>query len=281
MKVWVPGKFRLPQHRPYPPNTVQMFEEYFAYNYTGECDRVYLPVFWTSYYCVRNYGKDEKAVEELQGFLNNLDTSKKYFSVYQLDFGITLDVSHLDIIFFAPCGNRVDFPIPLLCTPLNYDFEFKDLTRDIFISFVGRETHFVRSILMRNLINKSGTYMSTGGHSPMTYSSILRRSVFALAPRGVGCTSFRILEAVYEGAIPVYISDEFVEPYGIDFNKYGVRIPLEDAHDTERILKEIPQEEILKKQRKLRQIKSVFTYQFCMRYINNKLNGKDRRSLPV
>jgi hypothetical protein len=45
------------------------------------------------------------------------------------------------------------------------------------------------------------------------FRELMSKSIFALCPRGVGSTSFRIAEALEFGCIPVYISDVFSYPF--------------------------------------------------------------------
>lgn len=46
----------------------------------------------------------------------------------------------------------------------------------------------------------------------------MSKTTFALCPRGVGSTSFRLAEAMEYGCIPVYISDTFSLPFDKKIN---------------------------------------------------------------
>jgi hypothetical protein len=79
----------------------------------------------------------------------------------------------------------------------------------------------------------------------------MSQSIFTLAPRGFGANSFRIAEAMQYGSIPVYISDEFILPFGVDFNRFGVLIEQNDAGRIEQVLELITPIEIIEKQNNL------------------------------
>lgn len=257
--VRVPEKFRPHHVNPYPPDNHMIFEEWFYKQFESSDGRIYLPVFWTSYYVNHGHGKDKFAIDELQQFLWSLDRTKKYFTIVQYDDGILNDISHLDIKVFAMCGNRIDYPLPLLCPPHEFSFSNK---RDLFANFIGAETHQIRSIMLKTLMGLPSYYLSTGIHPLHDYCNVLSRSVFTLAPRGYGITSFRIAEAVQYGSIPVYISDQFVIPHDIPFNRYGVIIHASQIGSIHEILSAIPQNVIEEKQESLKHASFLFSYEY-------------------
>jgi hypothetical protein len=111
-------------------------------------------------------------------------------------------------------GQPMDYPLPLICQP--HSFQFTE-QRDLLMSFVGANNHPIRDHLIRNYGQLSGSYVTSQRHSLREYCKILARSKFALCPRGYGPTSFRIMEALQYGAIPVYISDNFIMPHSRNF----------------------------------------------------------------
>lgn len=205
----MPETFRLKDNYYYPSDSKENFEDYFIRTFAkGDHQRVFLPIAWSSYYRRAAYGKDQSMLLSLQKQLNALDRTKKYFTVITWDDGILNDVSHLDLQVFAACGNRIDFPIPLLCQPHHYRFHVTG--RDIACSFVGSLSHPIRNHIVNSLTGKKGYYISTRPHSMEQYCSILARSKYVLCPRGYGQTSFRICEAVQYGCIPIYVSDQII-----------------------------------------------------------------------
>lgn len=265
--IQIPEPFRPKIKVDYPPNNKTIFEEWFYGNWSDiiqdSYDRVYLPIFWTSYYVNNNYGKDQKAIYELQYFIDNLDRSKKYFTILQYDDGILNNLSGLDIKVFGSGGGRIDYPIPLLTMPHPYKF---DSRRDVFCSFAGGMTHPIRNEIVKRY---SFRYFIHRKPLPIEdYCHLIARSKFHLCPRGYGKTSFRICESLQFGAIPVYISDDFIIPYGKDFSEYGVLIPSSEVRNIDRILKSIPQEEIERKQESGRKAyQELYSYEGCQKLI--------------
>ena len=265
--IQVPEQFRPAINTAFPPGNKPIFEEWFYDNYNPELEggREYLPVFWTGYYVNNNYGNDKSSIARLQAFIDTLDTSKKYYTIVQYDDGILNDISGLDIKVFAMSGPRIDYALPLLCHP------HKPLApvaiRDIYASFVGSHTHHIRENVFA-LAGIGGTYISDKPHSIDEFTPILNRSIYALCPRGYGQTSFRICEALQYGAIPVYISDEFIEPQGIDFNTYGLKIPADQAHRIMDILLEISPENVYAKRVVGREVyRNVYSFNATRNYI--------------
>lgn len=259
--AYVPPEFQPHHPFPYPIDNILIFEEWFYRNFNIEKDateRVYLPVFFTSYYVLHQFGQIPAPMISLQNFLNGLDRTKKYFTIVQYDDGILSDISHLDIKVFGMSAGRLDYPLPLLCTP--HEHSFLNVNRSIFGSFLGRATHPIRKRLYDKLHNNN-YYMSFNNHHLMDYCNILARSIFTLAPRGYGPSSFRIMEALQYGSIPVYISDVHVEPHNIPFDDYGVKISEADVDRTDEILKSFTEADIKQKQMACAEVYSkYYTY---------------------
>jgi FkbM family methyltransferase len=249
----------------YPPNNFNDFEHWFKDNYkeTGTEEREYLPVMWTAYQL--KHGKNRLKHIDLQGYINQLDVSKKYFTVVQHDDGIPVELRRLDIKVFSMGGGRIDYPLPLLCEPQPYKF---DVEKDIFAFFMGAKTHNVR-----RFIKEYPGFVVRLKHEPIEeYCRLMARSTFALCPRGYGITSFRIQEALQFGAIPVYISDRFIFPHNLDFEDFGVVIKEKDVRNLNSILMRIPQEEIERKQKLLPDIfEKYFTYESNLQLIKDNL----------
>lgn len=221
--LYTPIEFRVKQNFSYPEDNKHEFERWFYDNTQPDeiTGRTYLPVFWTAYWCNNGYGFKEKSRNNLQRFVDSLPRDKKYFTICQYDDGPIVDFKDLDIVVFGMSGGRIDYPIPLLCQPHGYKF---DCQRDIFASFVGGDTHPIRKQLVEQFAGKKDCYVTMKKLPMKEYCNILARSVFALCPRGYGKSSFRIAEAIHYGAIPVYVSDEFVFPYNHIFHGLATTI---------------------------------------------------------
>jgi hypothetical protein len=261
----VPLEFQPRQAHKYPEDNHHEFERWFSDNTMAQelsgKPRTYLPVFWTAYWCNNGYGKKERGRNILQRFIDNLPRTKKYFTICQYDDGCLVDFKDLDIKIFGMSGGRIDYPIPLLCMPHKY--EFPGIKKDIFCSFVGGDTHPIRKELVKQFTGKQGCYVTMKKHSLKDYCNILARSIFALCPRGYGKSSFRIAEAIQYGAIPVYISDEFVKPYNMDLpiNIQVIGNSLPGLRESLRSL----DNPYLRKQ--IESLKLLFTYEGCKQKI--------------
>lgn len=261
----VPLELQPKQHHKYPEDNLVEFERWFKENTTAQelagKPRTYLPVFWTGYWCNNGYGKKDRARNALQRFVDSLPRSKSYFSICQYDDGPMVDFKDLDIKIFGMSGGRIDYPIPLLCMP--HKFQFPDIKKDIFCSFVGSDTHPIRRELVKEFEGKPDCYVTLKKIKLEDYCRILARSVFALCPRGYGKSSFRICEGIQYSCVPVYISDSFVSPYnaGHVLQVDPVSDSLKGLYDS---LKEMHNPYLIDG---IEKIKHLFTYAGCKQKI--------------
>lgn len=214
----VPPELQPRQFAKYPPDNDYEFERWFkdsvtAHELAGK-GRTYLPIMWTAYWCNNGYGQKDRAKKVIQRFVDSLPRNKRYWTICQYDDGCMVDFKDLDIKIFGMSGGRIDYPLPLLCCPHKY--EFPNIKKDIFCSFVGADTHPIRRELVKEFKGRADCLVEIKKMDMQKYCEILARSVFALAPRGYGKSSFRIMEGIHYGATPVYISDEFVMPYNMN-----------------------------------------------------------------
>ena len=292
----VPSKFR-PQYKSTYPGYSEgkNIEEIFYEIFCSEKDiintnYIYLPIFWTSYYVTNNYGQN---IYELINYLNNLDINKKYFTIVQYAAGIFIDNKINNLIVFSAgggglnrkneCiksevfynlkrdifyGNVSDYSIPLICNPL---FPYISIDKDIYCSFMGRyDTHKCR-IIMKNNLQHNRDFLFLNSLNFESYKNILNRSIFTLAPRGYGYTSFRIYEAILCESIPIYIwEDKKVLPFGdiLNWNEFSIIIEQKDIDKLPEILKTC---NIQKMQNKLKEVKSFFNFNYTFNYIKQKL----------
>lgn len=256
--VNVPKAFRPHINPVYPPNNNLIFEEWFRSNYVGcSTDRIYLDIFPTSYWVNNDYANDKLAKQALQDYVDFLPTDKKYFSICQYDDGFLLDWKGKDVLEFNMSKN-IGVQMPLICQP--HPFKFAG-GKKWFASFVGSRTHPVRDELEK-LKSVQGYYISYDPHNIETYCRILHESMFTLCPRGYGANSFRVAEAIQYGSIPVYISDEFIRPYDMDFHEFGVMIGSDYAWGIDDILQSIELDKIIEKQNKLQEVyEKYYTYE--------------------
>lgn len=254
--ITVPPQFRPTINTTYPQENFDIFESWLSKQPMPKTDREYLGVNWTSYFVNNAYGQDKRAIYDLQQFIYELPKDKKYWTVVQYDDGILNDVSSLDLLVFEmskPC----EFPIPLICMPHSYKHKGG---KKYFANFVGARTHPIRDSILS--INRPEYYISDRSHDINSYCNVMANSIFTIAPRGYGMSSFRAFECLQYGSIPVYISDTHIEPYNIPFNEYGVKVDSKDVHILTDILASIPTIDILRKQDRIAELyESHFTYQ--------------------
>jgi len=264
----VPAKFQPKINTFYPPENWTEFERWFFENYKEDVsDREYLPIFFCAYHVNNNYGQDKKARYDLQEYIDSLDPNKKYFTLSQYDDGVMVHWRGKDVLEFNMSKNS-GFPIPLMCEPHSYKH---DGSKKYLASFVGQRTHDLRQSVFA-LQGQDGYYISGVIHQIDHYCKIIAQSIFGLCPRGYGISSFRILECMQYGTIPVYISDDFIFPHNLDFMDYGVIIESKDAHRIDEILKAIEPAQIIRMQDKIAELyQSHFSYEGCRQKIMEHL----------
>ncbi len=62
------------------------------------------------------------------------------------------------------------------------------------------------------------------------YYDVLRKTKFALAPKGAGLSSIRQFEAMSYGCVPVIISDQLKLPFIVDWKKFAVIVNENQFH---------------------------------------------------
>lgn len=269
----IPVRYIIPDSLHYPEDNTEDFEYYFYKQYKEEenkSGRIYLGVLFTAFYKRFSFGKNPIAVKDLQVFIDSLDKTKKYFTICQYDDGILNDLSGFDIKVFSMSGDPMDYPLPLICQPHKYEFPN---VKDIFCSFVGRNTHPIRQTIINKFKGKNGYFISTANHSMRDYCEIIARSTFTLCPRGYGPSSFRIMEAVQYQSIPVYISDNHIKSNGNAFWDYGVQTWFHGVDSLDSTLKSITPEAMKIKYEYLKTaFNEYYTYEATRRLILNTLN---------
>ncbi len=292
----VPAELQPPYKSIYPEYSAGLnLEEIYYQNFLKHKDsiqteRIYLPVFWTSYYVTQGYGEN---IQFSYNWLNTLDRSRKYFTVVQYASGIYVPQLNIDMLVFSAgggglnkksecvrvedyygCrqhifhGNKGDYDIPLMCLPI---FPHTNVKKDIYCSFMGRlNTHECR-FKMRDILKHNPKYMFYESQGYAKYNEIVNRSVFTLAPRGYGYTSFRIYEAIMAESIPIYIwQDKKVLPFEdtLDWSSFCIIVHSSEIDKLPTIMERIDVESY---QKKLREVKSQFHFKETFQYIVGKL----------
>jgi len=132
-------------------------------------------------------------------------------------------------------------------------------TRDILASFQGADSHPVRRVLAEfadrpgfavHLVDPRERHMGKidilAGRTDPDYQELLDRSVFAFVPRGDALFSYRLLEVMARGAIPVVLSDGWVLPFDrlIDWERVALRFHHDAVREIPALLESMAPEEI-------------------------------------
>lgn len=235
---WLPkNTYQYPPHQGQNPLIEERAFAFFSDpNRTFDTDYIYIPIQWTMYHCSNNWGNDTAKIAEMQQWMNNINREypdKKFFTVVQYDDGTLVSIENCKVFAASnsPKSPKVDtqeyIPIPLLSDPHPGS---PNQTRMNKVGFVGRnDTHPMRKLMCEKLVGTPGYRFEInhqGGHISQLFRDVIHDSVFGLAPRGYGPTSFRMYETMQMGAIPIYISDVFWLPFEdvIDWEKAALLV---------------------------------------------------------
>tara|TARA_R100000231_G_scaffold43851_1_gene37952 strand:- start:2964 stop:3842 length:879 start_codon:yes stop_codon:yes gene_type:complete len=238
--VDVPEKFIPTSNLKYPPHQdLSKSIEPRAFDFFSDKDEIkseyaYLPVQWNAFHLNNGYGKILQPLQDYLDALVNEYPNQKWFTITQYAGGTLVKVDNCRIFstgggFNSPLGiNSTYEPIPLICDPhpgepVN-DKKYK-------VGFAGRlDTHPIRQVMYEKLkkFDDYKFYIDTNWKPDrfVDFREILYNSIFALAPRGYGPTSFRLYEAIEMECIPIYIGDDFWLPFEkeIDWKKLSLLI---------------------------------------------------------
>lgn len=120
----------------------------------------------------------------------------------------------------------------------NACLDFSDFNNEkhYIFSFIGGSTSWVRKRLLNLDFNRNDILIqcSTGTYNHWSddqknreeiqkkYVEVIRKSKFALCPRGIGANSIRLFEVMELGVCPIIISDNWLPPQGPDWNRFAL-----------------------------------------------------------
>ena len=168
--------------------------------------------------------------------------------------------------------NTLHLVIPLICAEHPQNVKKQRLTFASFIGSVGN--HPVRQRMQRTLHKQPGFVIEPGNfketENTLKFRELMSDSVFALCPRGVGSTSYRLAEAMQFGAIPVYISDIFSLPFSkeIDWNSCCILVKPDDIPGLPDKLRKMSPAQIKKMQDAVKNVYSEYmTLEGCCKHL--------------
>ncbi|KAF9916125.1 hypothetical protein BX616_004562 [Lobosporangium transversale] len=110
----------------------------------------------------------------------------------------------------------------------------------------------IRSLLFNGLDQQPDYSFSSRGWSSSEYINLLKRSRYGFAPQG-GTTldTPQIWDYIAFGVVPVVVADGIIEPFedDMDWDSFIVRIPREEAHRVDLILRSISEQEYEQKRK--------------------------------
>jgi len=238
---WIPkNTFAYPPHQGLNPLIEERAFSYFT-TMDIDSDYMYIPIQWTQYHCSNNWGNDAQKVAEIQEWANQLPTKypgEKFFTVVQYDDGTLVSIDNCKVFAASnsPKSPKADsqeyIPIPLLSDPHPSSAKGERMNK---VGFVGRnDTHPLRKNICDKLRGTPGYRFEenqSGSHISQLFRDVIQDSVFGLAPRGYGPTSFRLYETMQLGSVPIYVSDVFWLPFEdvIDWEKAALLVHLDDV----------------------------------------------------
>lgn len=238
---WLPkNTFQYPPHQGHSPLIEERAYAFFTnQNRNFETDYIYIPIQWTMYHCSNNWGNDTVKIGEMQKWMDALASEypdKKFFTVVQYDDGTLVSIENCKVFAASnspksPKASTQEYiPIPLLSDPHPGSPKQQRMNK---VGFAGRnDTHPMRKLMCDKLmgIPDYKFAVNISGDLSQAFRDIIYDSVFGLAPRGYGPTSFRMYETMQMGAIPIYISDVFWLPFDdeIDWEKAALLIHPDD-----------------------------------------------------
>ena len=148
------------------------------------------------------------------------------------------------------------------------------------------KTNNLKTNNLKTIVVCGGNYRNEADQNK--FKELMQKSVFALCPRGYGNTSYRIVEAMQFGAIPVYISDVFSLPYcdpsynnndnnnndwnNVNWNSIAVLINENEIDELVEILRSKTDEQIAEYRANLAKIyEKYFTMQGCCEYMLKRI----------
>jgi len=167
-----------------------------------------------------------------------------------------------------------------------------NVDRDVFLSFIGtlRQPHLGpdhirggRLIEFRKRFLSQDIVIGMPHEIDVGYHEMMAHSVFTLCPAGYGRWSFRMVEALLNGSIPVVVSDGYVLPFAdaIDWKKYCYVVEEKDLFELVDTLAKIPVGEVHQKQKNIISDRHLFERDFVLDRVVRTLAPPSHADLAI
>jgi Exostosin family len=243
---------------------------------------VYLPIFWTN---LQNHPGFSSKKANYQILLNraleNMASDTTYFTIVQHDDGPQLHVPNL--IVFGACTGTI--PLPLIYEDTSQRLlSSPRLPKDLLASFVGTyTTHSIRQKMLTEMRTKTDIHfhaksaweVKVAPSDSDAFVEITSRSKFCLAPRGYGRSSFRFVEALQLGVVPVYLWDDIEWlPYKetLDYSKFSVSVSSHQIPQLYEFLSSISDQKYQEMVEEGKKVHHWFTLEGMAQYVVSRLS---------
>ena len=168
--------------------------------------------------------------------------------------------------------------------------DHKDVERDILISFMGKITQpFLPEINIRNkkfeefknFVKETSCFLIGTNEEikaklskDVTPDELMSRSVFTLCPPGYGRWTFRFIEALNNGSIPILLCDDYELPFSdyINWRRYCVILNESDLFDVQRIISEMSITDIYEKLQNIKKDSFLFKKDYSIGKVVDSLS---------
>jgi hypothetical protein len=170
--------------------------------------------------------------------------------------------------------------------------------RDLYLTFMGKLTQLHlgpehirggRLLTLRStttnpdiIIGTPDEWKQRFGESA-TYHGIMARSHFTLCPAGYGRWTFRLVEALLNGSIPVVVADDYIMPFAdaIHWADYAVFVPEDRFDDIDAMLGQIPCKTVFTMLHNIQRDRHLFERAFTLNQVASILESRIQQPVPL